>query len=356
MSRFVTTTAALAALLIASAASAQTATVQIVDGAAALDGFDPIELYINQPSTSTTPNAVIEYPNGTPIPISVPANQTISVRARLQNPPPNPAIPRETTVTGTIPEGCFKVTLTGVPPQLVAFFAQNPEGIPTALRQIVAPVPCGAPRLVDVGVFVVNAVTDSPSIRVVERASGRVVASSVAFGSASAPVAFAAGVYTFDVFQASNGQPLRAFTMDLNDEAGQVVQLTYAGFVTPSANQNGPAITLVAVDASGQGEVGTGGVVAGEAAPVSTGLALAAVYPNPTTGLASVSFTTDRAVDVRVTVLDALGREVAVLADGAVGAGTHEAAFDAHRLAPGAYVVRLAAGADVRTGRLTVVR
>ena len=353
MSRFATVSAALAALLVGPAASAQTATVQIIDGAAALDGFDPIELYING---AATPNAVIEYPNGTPIPITVPANQTISVRARLQNPPPNPAIPRETTVTGTIPEGCFKITLTGIPPQLVAFFAQNPEGISTALRQIVAPVPCGAPRLVDVGVYVANAVTDSPSIRVVERASGRVVAASVAFGSASAPVTFPTGIYTFNVFRASTGQLLRAFTMDLNDEAGQVVQLSYSGFVTPSANQNGPAVALVAVDASGQGEVGTVVPVAGEAAPAAAGLALAAPRPNPATGLATVSYTTDRAVDVRLTVLDVLGREVAVLAEGAVTAGTHEAAFDARRLAPGAYVVRLASGADVRTGRLTVVR
>ena len=164
---------------------------------------------------------------------------------------------------------------------------------------------------------------------------------------------FVAGIYTFGVFRPSTGQLLRAFTMDLNDEAGQ---LSYSGFVTPSANQNGPAVALVAVDASGQGEVGTVVPVAGEAAPVAAGLALAAPRPNPAPGRASVSFTTDRAAAVRLTVLDALGCEVAVLSEGAVTAGTHEAAFDTDRLAPGVYVVRLASGAAVWTGRLTVVR
>ncbi len=356
MSRFATLPAVLGAVLAglaAPTASAQTATVQIVDGAAALAGLDPIELYING---AATPTAVIEYPNGTTTPIVVPANQPISVRARLQNPPPNPAIPRETTVTGTVPEGCFKITLTGIPPQLVAFFAQNPEGIPTALRQIVAAIPCGTARMVDVGVFVVNAVTDSPSIRVVERASGQTIAPSVAFGSASAPVAFPAGIYTFDVFRASDGTPLQAFTLDLNDEAGQVVQLTYAGFVNPAANQNGPAVSLVGVDASGVGEPGAGGVVAGEAAPPTGQMTLAQPFPNPTASRTAVAFTTADAATVRLSVVDVLGREVAVLTDGPVAAGTHEATVDTSRLAPGVYAVRLASAAGVRTTRLTVVR
>lgn len=357
MSRLATLSTVLGAVLAglaAPTASAQTASVQIVDGAAALAGLDPIELYVNG---AATPTAVIEYPNGTPTPVVVPANQTITVRARLQNPPPTPAIPRETTVTGTVPEGCFKLTLTGIPPQLVAFFAQNPEGIPTALRQIVAAVPCGTARRVDVGVFVVNAVTDSPSIRVVERASGQTIAASVAFGSASAPVAFPAGVYTFDVFRASDGTPLRAFTLDLNDEAGQVVQLTYAGFVNPAANQNGPAVSLVGVDASGVGEPGAGGAVAGEAAPVTGRMALAQPFPNPTAGRTTLSFTTAEATDVRVSVVDVLGREVALLTDGPVTAGTHEVTVDASRLVPGVYVVRLTSGgAEAQTAWLTVVR
>ncbi len=346
-----------ATLCAALPALAQTSTVQIVDNAAALDAYDPIEIYVNG---ATTPNAVFGYPDATDIGVTVPANQTLSVRARFVTQPANPLIPREATLTGTIPEGCFKVTLTGIPPQVIAFFAANPDGISTALRTITAPVPCNSTRpaggsMVDVGVFVVNAVTDSPSIRVVERASGQTVASSVPFGEASVPVAFPAGVLTFDVFRASNGAPLRSFTLDLTSQAGQVVQLSYAGFANPSANQNGPAAGVVGVDATGTAIPSSGGPVATEGGTVAAQLALLQTYPNPVSGQAGIAYTLPLAAPVRLSVADALGREVAVLVDGLADAGVHEAAFDAARLPAGLYIVRLASGADVRTGRLTVV-
>ena len=346
-----------AALCAALPSTAQTATIQIVDGAAALDGFDPIEIYVNG---ATTADAVIEYPNATPIAITVPANQTLSVRARFVNPPPNPLIPREGTVTGTVPEGCFKVTLTGIPPSVLAFYAANPEGISTVLRTITAPVPCTSTRPAaggagDVGVFVVNAVTDSPSVRVVERASGQAVASSVAFGEASAPVTLPAGITTFDVFAASDGTPIRSFTLDLTAQAGQVVQLSYAGFVTPAANQNGPAAGVVGVDASGTAIPSSGGPVAEGENAATARLGLGLPFPNPVSGRARVAYTLAAGAPVRLTVLDALGREVAVLTDGPTSAGLHDAVLDASYLPAGVYTLRLSSGAGVRTSRLSVV-
>ena len=48
-----------------------------------------------------------------------------------------------------------------------------------------------------------------------------------------------------------------------------------------------------------------------------------------------------------------LGREVAVLADGHFAAGTHTALFDGAWFASGIYLVRLQAGGNVRTMRIT---
>jgi CSLREA domain-containing protein len=81
-----------------------------------------------------------------------------------------------------------------------------------------------------------------------------------------------------------------------------------------------------------------------------------AVWPNPSAGRARVAFGVPEPGDVRVAVYDALGREVAVLAEGPHGAGRHTAVLDAGALAPGAYVVRVAGGAGVRAARLTVAR
>lgn len=55
------------------------------------------------------------------------------------------------------------------------------------------------------------------------------------------------------------------------------------------------------------------------------------------------------------TVYDALGREVAVLVDGAVHAGAPAISFDGQGLRGGMYVWRLAAGKRAETGRLTLV-
>ena len=83
-------------------------------------------------------------------------------------------------------------------------------------------------------------------------------------------------------------------------------------------------------------------------------LGLRAPVPNPSRGGAVVSFTASGAEAVRVSVVDMLGREVAVLAEGALAAGAHERRLP--RLASGAYVVRLVGGEVALAERLTVVR
>jgi hypothetical protein len=56
-------------------------------------------------------------------------------------------------------------------------------------------------------------------------------------------------------------------------------------------------------------------------------------------------------------VYDVLGREVAVLADEAMEAGSYEVAWpEAGSLPAGTYLVRMTAGSVVQTERLTLVR
>ena len=89
------------------------------------------------------------------------------------------------------------------------------------------------------------------------------------------------------------------------------------------------------------------------AAPLVTGLA--APYPNPTAGAATVTYTLAEPGEVSLTVYDALGRRVAVLAEGSHAAGAYEASVGAG-LPAGAYVVRLEAGGQAFDERVTVVR
>ena len=77
-----------------------------------------------------------------------------------------------------------------------------------------------------------------------------------------------------------------------------------------------------------------------------------AVAPNPSASSADIRFTLDAPAAVRVTVSDALGREVAVLLDGQAAAGPQAVRWDAPAAA-GVYVVRVEAGGTVATARLT---
>ncbi len=91
----------------------------------------------------------------------------------------------------------------------------------------------------------------------------------------------------------------------------------------------------------------------------STGpVGLGAPYPNPAgSGAVTVPFGLGERARVRLAVVDVLGREVAVLADGTWEAGDYAVRLDAGRLAPGAYAVRLTvSGAVVSARVLTVTR
>ena len=83
--------------------------------------------------------------------------------------------------------------------------------------------------------------------------------------------------------------------------------------------------------------------------------ALSAARPNPASGRASLSLTLDRPQHVRATLVDALGRTVAVLHDGEA-AGVVSLAVEASGLAPGVYVVRVVGAEAALTRRITVAR
>jgi len=81
---------------------------------------------------------------------------------------------------------------------------------------------------------------------------------------------------------------------------------------------------------------------------------LAQNYPNPFNPSTSIAYQLKTAGQVKLSVYDILGREVAVLADGVQGAGAHEVRFDGNGLASGVYIYRLQAGTFVEQKKMVL--
>ncbi|NBC64795.1 MAG: BspA family leucine-rich repeat surface protein [Bacteroidetes bacterium] len=79
-------------------------------------------------------------------------------------------------------------------------------------------------------------------------------------------------------------------------------------------------------------------------------------YPNPFNPTTVISYQLPVNSEVRLTVYDMLGRQVATLVDDTQSAGTHSVNFDAGSLSSGVYMYRLQAGSTVLSRKLTVMK
>ena len=88
---------------------------------------------------------------------------------------------------------------------------------------------------------------------------------------------------------------------------------------------------------------------------VDQSIALSPPWPNPSADRVYIEFRLPDAENARLTLVDLLGRTVAVVADRLYAAGTHRVAWDSGRVAAGLYFVRLDAAGET-TVRSVVVR
>ena len=82
-----------------------------------------------------------------------------------------------------------------------------------------------------------------------------------------------------------------------------------------------------------------------------------AISPNPVMGLTTISYTLSEPGTSSITIVNALGAEVARLSAGQLqDAGTYSLHFDASRLIPGLYFVRFSSGRTIETAKFVIQR
>ncbi|MEM0961557.1 MAG: T9SS type A sorting domain-containing protein [Bacteroidota bacterium] len=146
----------------------------------------------------------------------------------------------------------------------------------------------------------------------------------------------------------------------LPDETPMVGQ-SYAVMTAPSVD--GAFVEIEAPDGLDVSVTATGvvvtvsGIVDAEDGPLAPeGISLSAPAPNPASGVVSLQYALVEATAVRLSVVDALGREVRLVVSSGQVAGEHTVPFDSRNLAPGVYAVRLSAGTKVVSRMLTITR
>jgi hypothetical protein len=132
-----------------------------------------------------------------------------------------------------------------------------------------------------------------------------------------------------------------------------------SGWVTLGGSMNGNTMFLASSQVysafafigtpSGVSSVTEGQVIPGQ-------FRLEQNYPNPFNPSTNIKFELPKASEVRLTVYDMLGREVALLVHETRGAGVYEVKFDGSNLSTGVYLYRLQAGDLVQTRKLLLVR
>ncbi len=113
----------------------------------------------------------------------------------------------------------------------------------------------------------------------------------------------------------------------------------------------GPQTPLFASASAGQQAV-----QAKAASDAPAMLVLEQNHPNPFNPSTTIRYLLPASMNVRLEVFNALGRRVAILVDGEKAVGSHEARFDARRLASGMYIYRLVAGDQVLTKRMYLLK
>lgn len=92
------------------------------------------------------------------------------------------------------------------------------------------------------------------------------------------------------------------------------------------------------------------------AGPIPSTYSLSQNFPNPFNPTTTIKFSLTKTSNIRLTVYNILGQQVATLVDGRMGAGTYSVEFDASRFSSGVYLYRLETGGFISNKKMMLLK
>lgn len=89
---------------------------------------------------------------------------------------------------------------------------------------------------------------------------------------------------------------------------------------------------------------------------IPNSIALKQNYPNPFNPVTNIVFELSETAPTKLTIYDAIGREILLLVDEVRPAGNHTVQFNASNLSSGMYFYRLESGGEIQTKQLTLIK
>ncbi len=251
-----------------------------------------------------------------------------------------------TSVTDTLKN--FEVTLANGETYLAvangvlnpASFATNPDSRPTAFTLLLAnQMREAAINAGEVDLRVVHGSTDAPTVDVL--AGTNILVDNAAYTDITGYLSVPAANYILNITPGNNNNNvLLSYNAPLSSLGGGSAVVLASGFLTPSANQNGPAFTLIAVLADGT-IIPLSLVTGIEQNEFENSLLL---VPNPAHGQVALNLTDDVTM---CEIRNITGETVKTVND-------NFRAIDISNLSPGVYFVTVTAENKTATKRLMV--
>jgi hypothetical protein len=210
-------------------------------------------------------------------------------------------------------------------------------------------------------VLVFHGATDAPTVDVVEVGVGAgTIVNDISFGEYQGYLSLPTADYRLDVRDQSGTSTVTSYdaplsTLGLQDSALVVFA---SGFLNPSNNSNGPAFGLWVALANGTVVALPENVTSIEdfGNTIPTEFALSQNYPNPFNPSTTIRFALPSAQQVKLTIFNVLGQQVATLVNDELSAGEYTYRFNANNLVSGMYFYRIEAGSFTEIRRMMLLK